>query len=128
MNCPQCNKEMKYKCNQYSSFSSGDEPDYDLLFIIESYKCKDCKIVCKIDNSNPIPKIDWIVPDEYLPTERQLNTIEFINKYLGLEEICPTKKSAWKFINQNLNQAVIQRNTNFANFCEDNQDWLIEYF
>ena len=102
MNCPNCNKEMKYEDKGYWGypFTTGPEPDYPDYFKRDIYTCKECKIMC--DNK------EWKIPKKYeRPTEKQLNTVLFINKRLGLTFEPLLKVQCWRFINKFFNKAKV---------------------
>lgn len=92
MKCPNCHQKMKYKDKGYWGypFSTGPEPDYPDWIRKDIYKCKDCGIK-KIND-------DWKVPSEYLPTKKQIRTIEFINNRLGMNLETITKRQCCKDI------------------------------
>lgn len=118
MICPQCQHKMKNKSYAYYSLGAWD-CDYPDSYH-EEYKCPECKM--KYLNGK------WIIPDELKATEKQIKTASFINLALGYEVPPHTKKLLWKFINQNLQDAIIARQTQFEEWCDDNADWLPEYF
>lgn len=122
MKCPNCNKEMKDKSYAVEiTFITGDEPDYYPTEWIEEYNCKDCGI--------KYHKGDWVVPKKYpRATDKQIKCALFINRQLGTTFVPVLKTSTWKFIKDNIEQAIEVRNHSFSEWCEENSDWLPEYF
>lgn len=122
MNCPNCNKEMQDKSHgETITFFTGDEPDYYPTEWIEEYYCKECKIKFR--------KGIWMVPEKYpRATKKQENCVAFINRQLGTTFKPVLKTSTWKFIKDNIERAKEVFDNSFSEWCEDNSDWLPEYF
>lgn len=122
MNCPNCDKEMKDKSHAVEiTFLTGDDPDYYPTEWIEEYHCKDCKI--KYDNGN------WVILKAYpLATDKQIKCVNFINRQLGTCFNPVLKHQTWKFIKENLSKAQEAYDNSFSEWCEDNSDWLPEYY
>lgn len=89
MICPNCDKEMKYRDDSYwgSPFQTGPEPDYPDYIRKEVYWCN----CCRIRKVNDV----WEIPKKYLPTEKQKNTILFINNHLRMNLEALTKHQCW---------------------------------
>lgn len=119
---------MKYECKTHKNISFCDEDDYDYIYDIEVYKCKYCNISFYINHNYYPSKEEWDIPLEFIPTTKQIKTIKFINNRLKLQEDCPTRKSAWKFINKYFDKAKQTADNDFYCWCEDNQGWLPECF
>lgn len=122
MNCPNCNKEMTDKSySRTLTFLTGDDPDYYPTEWVEKYHCKDCGIIC--DDG------DWTIPNKYpRATEKQIKCAMFINRQLGTDFTPVLKTSTWKFINEHISQAKEVFDNSFSEWCEENSDWLSEYF
>ena len=122
MICPNCNKEMADKSYPVTlTFLTGDDPDYYPIEWIERYRCKDCGIT--YDDG------DWTVPKKYaLATDKQIKCVRFINKQLGTDFTPVLKTSTWKFINEHMAQAKEVFDNSFSEWCEENSDWLPEFF
>lgn len=125
MKCPHCNKEMKDKSYAYYGIGSWDM-DYPDCYH-EEFVCKTCKISYINEK--------WHIPDNLIATEKQIKTAIFIHNVLGCSIPAHTKKCLWKYINTNLQNAIQasktlkqQREQAFEEWCEDNSDWLPEYF
>ena len=123
MNCPNCNKEMKD--DSYWDYGIGSwDMDYPDVFH-EKYKCKDCRI--EYING------EWIVPKKFeRATYKQVKCANFICNELGMKFEPVLKMQTWKFINTYLDKAKHdnkqRRDANFRDWCEDNMDWLPEYY
>lgn len=89
MNCPNCGCEMQHSYKEWWAypFTTGDVPDYPNLFSHDEYACKKCNI----KNING----KWDIPKRFLPTERQKNTILFINNHLDMYLEAITKHQCW---------------------------------
>ena len=123
MNCPNCNKEMKDKSYWYYGLGSWDMDYPDVLH--EEYWCSDCRI--RYTNG------EWIIPKKFArATYRQVKCANFICRELGLRFEPILKAQTWKFINTYLDAAKLsnklRRDNNFRDWCEDNLEWLPEYF
>jgi len=63
-------------------------------------KCPSCNIEYEYKKGK------WTIPDDLLPTEKQLNTVRFImNRLPNLSCELLTKRQCWSFINKNLSLA-----------------------
>lgn len=122
MKCPNCNKDMIDESYGVEiTFFTGDEPDYYPTEWIEKYYCKDCGI--------KYHKGEWIVPGKYPPaTNKQIKCVMFINRQLGTNFDPVLKTQTWRFIKENLPSAKEVHDNLFSQWCEDNADWLPEYF
>lgn len=119
MNCPNCNKKMEDKSYCYYGISDWDM-DYPAT-LHEEYVCKDCNI--KYMNR------EWIIPEKFKrATYKQIKCANFICRELELEFEPVLKTKTWKFINTYLDAAKQSSYANFEDWCEDNSDWLPEYF
>ena len=96
MKCIECGKEMKDK--SYSYYGMGDwDMDYPASYH-EEYYCKDCKI--KYENGK------WVIPKHIeLPTQKQKNTILFINNKCDLSIKPITKKQCIRDIGKYFEKA-----------------------
>lgn len=102
MICPNCKKEMKIKRETgFILDLSGTADEDDLYYEYNLYRCPDCKI--KYDESRRNDK--WDIPEKLLPTEKQKNTILFINNRLHEDFESLTKRQCWEIINQNFDKA-----------------------
>lgn len=99
MKCPNCDKEMKYTDKGYWEypFSTGPEPDYPDWFRQDIYTCTDCKIK-KVND-------EWQIPKKFLPTEKQIKTILFINNHLNMDLEALTKHQCWLDIGKYFDEA-----------------------
>ena len=119
MVCPNCNKEMEDKTYWYYGISDWDM-DYPAT-AHDEYWCPDCRI--KYING------EWFVPKGIeRATYKQIKCVEFINRELRTNYKPLLKNKTWKFIHDNLEDAKQSRAANFECWCEDNADWLPEYF
>lgn len=117
--CPNCDKEMKDESFWYCSISDWDM-DYPGTFH-EEYRCPACCI--KYTNR------EWIIPEKFeRATDKQIRCVKFINRELGTRYEPLLKNKTWKFIHDNLDDARQSRDVNFTLWCEENADWLPEYF
>lgn len=119
MNCPNCNKEMKDKSYWYYGLG-----DYDMDYpstLHEEHCCNSCNI--KYVNG------EWIIPKKYeRATEKQVKCVHFICRELGIHYEPLFKRKTWEFINKYLDAAKQSNNAKFKCWCEDNFDWLPEYY
>ena len=99
MKCPNCEKEMKYTDKGFWGypFSTRPEPDYPEWSKRDTYICKECKIK-KVNDK-------WTIPKIYQPTEKQKNTILFINGRLRIDLEAITKHQCWIDINKYFGKA-----------------------
>lgn len=119
MICPNCDKEMKDKSYYYYGISDWDM-DYPATYH-EEYWCNDCRI--RYMNE------EWTIPKKFeRATDRQIKCVKFINRELGTGYEPLLKRKTWEFINKHLDAAKQSRETNFECWCEENSDWLPEYF
>ena len=65
---------------------------------------------------------------KFQPTHKQEVAIKVINNvlHLGLRPV--TKRQAWRYINEYMEKSKEQADRDFKGFCEDNADWLPEYY
>lgn len=122
MNCPNCDKLMEDKSRFVEEFfCTGDDPDYYPTRWYEEHRCKACGIKYKDG--------EWFIPAKYQrPTDKQLRCVSFINRQLGTNYEPALKKSAWRFIKDNLPAAQKIHENAFSQWCEENSDWLPEYY
>lgn len=119
MNCPNCNFPMRDKSYWYYGIGDWDM-DYPST-LHEEYCCNSCHIKY-VDG-------EWIIPKKYeRATEKQVKCAYFICRELGLHYEPLFKRKTWEFINKYLDAAKESSNTNFECWCEDNSDWLPEYY
>lgn len=119
MNCPNCSKEMEDKSYWYYGISDWDM-DYPAT-LYEEYLCNECHI--KYKNN------EWDIPKEYeRATDKQIRCANFICSELGIDYEPLLKKKTWEFIDKYLDDAKQSRAVSFEHWCEDNSDWLPEYF
>ena len=117
MKCPNCDKEMKYKDKGYWGypFSTGPEPDYPDWFRQDIYTCKDCKIK-KVND-------EWTIPKKFLPTEKQIKTILFINNHLRIDLETLTKHQCWLDIGKYFDEAK-RTPLHSSEYYEDLQEYF----
>lgn len=122
MICPNCNKEMKDSSHAVElTFMTGDDPDYYPTRWYEKYTCNYCKI--KYEDGT------WIIPKAYIrATDKQIKCVEFINGQIGTAFVPVLKHQCWKFIKENLPKAQEIYNHKFSEWCDENADWLPEYY
>ena len=96
MKCIECEQEMKDR--SYNYYGLGDwDMDYPASYH-EEYYCKHCKI--KYVNGK------WVIPKHIeLPTQKQINTILFINNKCGLFLKPITKKQCIRDIGKYFDHA-----------------------
>ena len=99
MKCPNCDKEME--CVIFKAFDFGDFDSEDPYHFHEKYICSDCGI--KRMNNN------WTIPKEFLPTEKQIKTILFINYHLKINKEAITKHQCYEVIKKNLQDAILAK-------------------
>lgn len=117
MKCPNCDKEMKYKDKGYWGypFSTGIEPDYPDWFPQDVYTCKECKIK-KVND-------EWTIPKKYLPTEKQVKTILYINNHLRMDLETLTKHQCWLDIGKYFDKAK-KTPLHSSEYYEDLQEYF----
>lgn len=117
MKCPNCDKEMTYRDEGYWGFplTTGPEPDYPDWFKRDIYSCKDCRIR-KVND-------EWKIPEKYAPTEKQQNTILFINNRLSMQIEALTKHQCWLDIGKYFEKAK-QSHVHSHEYHEE----LLDYF
>ena len=76
---------------------------------------------------------EWIIPKKFARTTyKQVKCVNFICNELGLRFEPILKSKTWKFINTYFDAAKLhnkqRRDNNFRDWCEDNLEWLPEYF
>jgi hypothetical protein len=123
MVCPECGKEMKDKSYDYYSIGAWDYDYPDCTYI--KFVCNKCRISYE--------EGEWKVPKKFRGSEKQIKAAEFISKVLYLPLPPPHKKILWKFINCNLQKAIIktQKNRKYYQDFDDNDDlydFYPEYF
>jgi len=125
MKCPNCNKEMRDNSYEYYSIGGWDLDYPDLLH--EEYWCQDCLI--RFTNGK------WEMPQYLIATEKQLKAGIIINRNTGIKMPPPLKKLMWQYIQDNMElskrkseEYKNQRKQAFVEWCEENSDWLPEYF
>lgn len=100
MKCPNCGKEMtdlSYFVEDVYGF--GDEPDYTTCTKVNKFKCKTCNISVEDDK--------WTVPKHLNPaSEKQIRTVEWINRTLGTDCVPLLKGQCWLFISQHIKEAI----------------------
>ena len=101
MICPNCDRKMKVKRETGFILDLSGTADYDLYYDYNIYRCPDCKIQYNEDRKND----KWEIPKKLLPTEKQKNTILFINNRLHKNFESLTKRQCWKIINENFDKA-----------------------
>ena len=117
MRCPNCSNEMKYRndgCWGFP-FSTGPEPDYPEWIPRDVYFCNDCRIR-KVNE-------EWTIPKKYAPTEKQKNTILFINNRLKMKLEALTKHQCWLDIGRYFEEAK-QTQVHSDEYYEDLQDYF----
>lgn len=123
MKCPYCNKEMKNK-SQYETFRIIDfsgtcEDDYETK-LVPKYECKDCNI--KLNDN------EWKIPKKYeRPTQKQINTIRFINNTLDLDIEPLLKIQCQREISKYFNEAKRAKKTKREQYFEDIQEEYGEF-
>lgn len=97
--CPNCGKQMEHETESVSQrgLTTGIEEDDELSSIKERYCCKECKIT--------YDGIQWKVPDDMLPTDKQKKTLQFINSRLDMDLEAITKHQCWMVIGQYFDKA-----------------------
>lgn len=125
MECPNCKQEMKDKSYWYYSLGSWDMSYPD--FLHEEYCCSNCDI--KWVNG------EWTIPESMIATEKQLNAGQIIEHNTGICMPPPLKKLMCKYISDNMELSKKRyeeykkiRERSFCEWCEENSDWLPEYF
>lgn len=114
MKCPNCNKEMLDKSYKISVPYFWDNWDEDEYILHDKYYCKECKIT--YENNK------WKVPKALQPTDKQINTILFINNRLRSNFEAITKCQCWAIINQYFEKA---KNTHwYDNITDEDCDML----
>ena len=100
MICPNCGKEMKKTSHyEYTPFYHWeDEETYYQKAYLQNFTCPNCDIKYNEDG-------EWIIPKKLLPTEKQKNTILFINNRLNLSLEAITKAQAWQLVHQYFEEA-----------------------
>ena len=68
---------------------------------------------------------EWNVPEQFRPTLKQIKTAKYISNVLNISEPSPTKRSLWKFINQNLSKSI---NHNKYNYNDLQYDYEEQHF
>ena len=99
MKCPNCDKTMmkRTRTTKERFYHWEDEEFYYRDISCEKYTCKACGIVFENDK--------WCIPDNLLPTERQKNTILYINNHLDMNLEALTKHQCWLAIGKYFDEA-----------------------
>lgn len=125
MECPNCNREMKDKSYAYYGIGSWDM-DYPDQYH-EEYWCPICHI--KFVNK------EWTIPESIIATEKQLYVGKIIEHNTGIEMPPPIKKLMCEYIGKNMElskkkyeEYKEKKERLFEEWCEENSDWLPEYF
>lgn len=125
MNCPNCGKEMKDESYWHYSIGGWDL-DYPDVFH-EEYWCWHCCI--KFINDT------WTVPKSIQATDKQLNVGRLIERNTGIRMPPPIKKLLSEYIGNYLElskqrsaEYKMERRQDFSEWCEENSDWLPEYY
>ena len=128
MRCPNCDKEMKDKSYAYYGMGSWDM-DYPDGYH-EEHRCSRCKIRFVKDAQE-----EWTIPDSIRATDKQLNAALLIERNTGIDMPPPIKKLMCKYIGDNIELSKRRyeeykqaKEQLFVEWCEDNSDWLPEYF
>lgn len=123
MKCPYCDKEMKNKSKYMSfriiDFSGTCDEDFETKFV-EQYQCKNCNISRK--------KNEWKIPRKYeRPTQKQINTIKFINNTLNLDIEPLLKMQCQREISKYFDKAkeakAVQQKQHFEDIREEYGDF-----
>lgn len=121
--CPKCGRLMTDL--SYWDYGIGSwDMDYPDVYH-ENHVCHHCNIK-KVNG-------EWKVPQSMRASDKQIKCAEVISNVLGISAPeCPLKTLLWKFINDNryrsLLEAKRQQDRRLEDWCEDNQDWLPEYY
>ena len=78
-----------------------EESAFSISSINENYTCKDCNIKCKITDTNE----NWNIPDNLLPSEKQVNCINIINNKLNTNFKPLIKSKCIQFIKENMGKS-----------------------
>ena len=98
MKCPNCDKKMKHSFKEWEVWGIAHwDCDYGDYCYEDKYFCSPCKI----KNING----KWIIPNKFLPTEKQKKTILFINNHLGMDLEALTKHQCWLDIGKYFHEA-----------------------
>lgn len=99
MKCPNCENEMidKSRFKKERFYHWEDEEFYYRDIYYENFVCSDCKISFEDDT--------WNIPNKLLPTEKQKNTILFINNHLSMNLEALTKHQCWLDIGKYFEEA-----------------------
>lgn len=122
MICPNCYKKMKQKTKERFIPDFSGTADDDLFEEYHIYKCSECKI--KYNDYTEI----WNIPKILLPTDKQKNTILFINNKLNLQLPVLTKEQCKKDINKYFNIAKMEYDNDFENDMSDMYERTEEYY
>lgn len=119
MNCPNCGTEMKDESSWSYGIGSWDM-DYPDVYH-EVFRCR----LCRINKING----NWEIPDHLTASPKQIKCAEVISRNLGIDapEV-PLKTILWKFIHDHMEDSKRARDQAFSDWCEENSDWLPEYF
>lgn len=123
MRCPCCNREMKnkskYETSRIIDFSGTCDEDYETR-LVKKYKCEDCNIKWKDD--------EWKIPKKYeRPTQKQINTIRFINNTLNLDIEPLLKIQCQREISKYFNEAKKAKKAQQEQYFQDIQEEYGEF-
>lgn len=119
MNCPNCGKSMTNLSNWSYGIGSWDM-DYPDVYH-EEYRYNNCKII--------FINGEWKIPDTLRASDQQIKAAETISYYLHIPiPDPPLKTSLWKFIHDHMEESKLAKEQQFEDWCEENADWLPEYF
>ena len=125
MNCPNCNNPMQNESFYYYSLGGWDM-DYPDEYH-EEYWCPYCRIRFVND--------EWEIPSSIIATDKQINAGRIIENNTGIKMPPPIKKLMSKYIGDNMElsqkryeEYKKQRAQLFEEWCEENSDWLPEYY
>lgn len=113
--CPNCGEEMKCECGNGHDVNFGGTSE-----VLEKHTCSSCKIT--YDGSN------WTIPDDKLPTDKQKNTILFINNRLNMDLKALTKRQCWLDTNQYFDEAKKTVRSKRITRAKRTHIYPIEYF
>lgn len=114
MNCPNCDQKMQDKSYMYYGIGDWDL-DYPETCHQECF-CKTCDI--KYINR------EWTIPKALQPSEKRFKTVVFILYVLKFPFNPLTKKGCWKYIHENLQDAIEQNEANKLQRAE----WMLEEY
>lgn len=137
MKCPNCGKEMK-KSTKYVDKIRVDDGFWTETYIVKRtrYSCTECKIKCAVDSEscqdfdeNDYDKddIEWELPKELTPSDKQIKYAKSIGNYLGLDtDELVTKQQYWDFINTHQTEFKNQKSNEYSHECDEYEDDMYE--